>query len=208
MRSYKQYCALAKALDVVGDRWTLLIVRELLLVGPCRYSDLQSGLPGIATNLLADRLKDLENAGLVKQEVAPPPIATTLYSLTARGEALEPALAALGVWGAPLLAGASREDVLLTHWLAMPIKHLLQDHKPELSPTTIEVRIGDRPMTIRVGHGQVVPTAGRAERPDLVLAGPRQAVLGMLAGKLDLATAVGAGLQYEGDVSALSRLRP
>src|SRR6185295_293446 len=87
MRSYKQYCALAKALDVVGDRWTLLIVRELLIRGRCRYTDLRNGLPGIATNLLADRLREMEQSGLVSREEAPPPIATTLFQLTPRGEA-------------------------------------------------------------------------------------------------------------------------
>ena len=79
MRSYGQYCSVAKALDVVGDRWTLLIVRELLLQGPCRYTDLRNGLPGIATNLLADRLSELESAGLVRREEAAPPVATTLF---------------------------------------------------------------------------------------------------------------------------------
>jgi len=92
VRSYKQYCALAKALDVIGDRWTLLIVRELLIRGFCRYTDLRNGLPGIATNLLADRLRELEQAGIVCREDAPPPIATTLFHLTGRGKELEPIL--------------------------------------------------------------------------------------------------------------------
>src|ERR1041385_5860664 len=77
MRSYDEYCAIAKSLDVVGDRWTLLIVRELALSGPSRYTDLRNGLPGIATNLLAERLRDLELAGVITREDAPPPIATT-----------------------------------------------------------------------------------------------------------------------------------
>ena len=85
MRSYRQYCALAKALDVLGDRWTLLIVRELMLGGPSRYTDLRNGLPGIATNLLSERLRELEAAGVVAREEAPPPVATTLFSLTPRG---------------------------------------------------------------------------------------------------------------------------
>jgi DNA-binding HxlR family transcriptional regulator len=76
-RGYGQHCALAKALDVIGDRWTLLIVRELLARGPCRYTDVRNGLPGIATNLLAARLRDLERSGIVRREEAPPPIATT-----------------------------------------------------------------------------------------------------------------------------------
>ena len=85
MRSYGQYCSVAKALDVVGDRWTLLIVRELLLRGACRYTDLKDGLPGIATNLLADRIRELEAAGLIRREEAPPPVATTLVHLTEAG---------------------------------------------------------------------------------------------------------------------------
>src|SRR5436309_7100067 len=103
MRSYNEYCAVAKSLDVVGDRWTLLIVRELALRGACRYTDLRNGLPGIATNLLAERLRELEQAGVVTREEAPPPIATTLFKLTSRGEQLRPVLDALTRWGVPLM---------------------------------------------------------------------------------------------------------
>src|SRR5271155_5391938 len=99
MRSYGQYCSVARGLDIVGDRWTLLIVRELLLQGPCRFTDLKNGLPGIAANLLSTRLKELEDAGLISRENAPPPVATALYTLTENGLALEPVLKALGLWG-------------------------------------------------------------------------------------------------------------
>jgi len=99
MRSYGQYCSVGKALDIVGDRWTLLIIRELLAQGPCRYTDLKNGLPGIATNLLSDRLRGLESAGLVRREEAGPPIATALFRLTGTGAELEPVLAALSGWG-------------------------------------------------------------------------------------------------------------
>ena len=85
MRSYNEYCSIAKSLDVVGDRWTLLIVRELAQRGACRYTDLRDGLPGIATNLLAERLRQLEQSGVVVREEAPPPIATTLLSCKASG---------------------------------------------------------------------------------------------------------------------------
>src|SRR6266566_8503741 len=86
-RSYDQYCAVARGLDVIGDRWTLLLVRALLL-GPIRYKDLLSGLPGIGTNLLADRLKELESAGLIERTVLPPPAGSTVYQLTEAGQAL------------------------------------------------------------------------------------------------------------------------
>ena len=104
MRSYDQYCSIARALDVVGDRWTLLIIRELLLQGPCRFTDLKNGLPGIATNLLSTRLKELQDADLLSRSDAPPPVATALYSLTDTGLALEPVLQALGLWGLRYMA--------------------------------------------------------------------------------------------------------
>src|SRR5471032_2293839 len=112
MRSYSQYCGLARALDVVGDRWTLLIVRELLLLGPARYTDLQHGLPGIATNLLVTRLRDMEDAGLVEREDAAPPSVAKLFRLTPRGEQLEPALMALGSWGGPLMGEPTDDDIV------------------------------------------------------------------------------------------------
>ena len=111
MRSYDEYCAMAKSLDVVGDRWTLLIVRELELRGACRYTDLRNGLPGIATNLLADRLRELEHAGVVVREEAPPPIATTLFRLTPRGAELRPVLESLVRWGMPLMAADNAGEI-------------------------------------------------------------------------------------------------
>src|SRR6266480_4402142 len=116
MRSYGQYCSVAKALDLIGDRWTLLIVRELLLRGACRYTDLRHGLPGIATNLLADRLRDLEENGIVRREDAPPPVASTVFRLTPRGEQLRPALVELGRWGAPLMAEPGDDEAFRSHW--------------------------------------------------------------------------------------------
>src|SRR5438132_1275053 len=121
MRPYGQFCPLAKALDVVGDRWTLLIVREVSM-RPCRYTDIRDGLPGIATNLLADRLKSLEAAGVITAEKAPPPVATTLYRLTERGEALLPAVEALVLWGAPLLADADEADEVRSRWLVPAVQ--------------------------------------------------------------------------------------
>src|SRR5215208_4365136 len=113
-RSYNQYCPLAYALDLVGERWTLLIVRELL-AGPHRFKDLLAGLPGISTNLLSDRLKSLEEQGLIRRRVLPPPAGSTVYELTAAGQALEPAVLELGKWGShflpPTLEGVALPSV-------------------------------------------------------------------------------------------------
>src|SRR5262249_46992187 len=107
-RSYRQYCGIARALDVVGERWTLLLVRELL-TGPKRFTDLLAALRGIGANLLTTRLKELEGAGLVRRTALPPPVAIMVYELTDAGTELEPALLALAHWGARYL-GTPRQD--------------------------------------------------------------------------------------------------
>jgi DNA-binding HxlR family transcriptional regulator len=208
VRSYGQCCALAKALDVVGDRWTLLIVRELLIRGSCRYTDLRDGLPGIATNLLADRLRELELAGIVRRELAPPPIATTLFRLTTRGEELEPVLQELGHWGAPFLAEPAAGDVFRSRWLTLPLVHHLRDRTPGLPPVTLEIRTGDEPMIVETAGGGVRIRPGSVPNPDALLTGPPHLVVAVLTGKLDLADNRAAGLQYLGDPETLRRLQP
>jgi len=208
MRSYGQFCALAKALDVVGDRWTLLIVRELLLRSACRYTDLREGLPGIATNLLVDRLRQMEAAGIVRREAAPPPVATTLYELTERGEALRPVVEALGRWGGPLLASAPTGDSFRSRWLAFPAEAHLRDRTPDGPPITIEVRTGEEPLLIETLDRGVRARPGRTEHPDAVMAGPPQVIVEVLAGRLDLAAARARGLRYDGDPMVLRRLQP
>ena len=208
VRTYGQHCGLAKALDAVGDRWTLLIVRELLIRGRCRYTDLLNGLPGIATNLLADRLREMEAAGLVRRGEAPPPVATTVFELTGRGAELEAVIAALGRWARPLLAAPKPGDVFRGHWLALPARLYLADRSPKRAPQTIELNAGDEPVTLRVGDGEVHAWPGRAEHPDAVLMGPPHVIVGALTGKLDLARARAAGLRYQGDPAVLRRVRP
>jgi DNA-binding HxlR family transcriptional regulator len=207
VRSYGQYCSLAKALDVVGDRWTLLIVRELLLRGACRYTDLRTGLPGIATNLLADRLRELELAGIVSREEAPPPIASTLFLLTPRGEELRGALVELGRWGAPLMSERDRDEEFRGHWLAMPVELFLTDRSPDLPPVTIEVQTGAEPMLIETVDGGARTYPGEATDPDAVLSGTPQLVIGVLSGRLELGAAERRGLRYEGDPAVLARVR-
>jgi DNA-binding HxlR family transcriptional regulator len=206
MRTYDQYCPAARALDVVGDRWTLLIVRELLNRGAARYTDLKDGLPGIATNLLADRLRELEENGIITREAAPPPIATTLFRLTPRGEALKPVLTALGLWGMPLLEEASEEAAFRSHWLVVPLEYRLSDHTPARPPVTVEVRTGDQPMVIETVEGAVRVRPGTAENPDAILSGPPPVVMDVLMRNLDFATARRRGMDFEGDPEAVRRL--
>jgi len=208
MRSYKQYCGLAKALDVIGDRWTLLIVRELLIRERCRYTDLLKGLPGIATNLLVDRLRDLEQAGVIARTAEPPPIATDLFSLTARGRELEGPILELGRWGAPLLASAPREDQFCGHWLALPAKLHLVDRDPRASPVSIEIRTDDEPLTIVVGAGAVTARPGPGTDPDVTLSGSPRVVLDLLVGRTGLPAALAKGLKHEGNLGVLKRIQP
>ena len=191
---------------MVGDRWTLLIVRELLLRGACRYTDLRNGLPGIATNLLADRLRQLERAGVVSREEAPAPIATTLFRLTKRGEELKDALVELGRWGVPLMSEPGAHDSFRSHWLAMPVALFLTDHTPERPPVTIEVQTGEEPIVIETAEGGARTRPGVAEQADAVLRGTPRLVLGVLSGQLDLAAAEARGLRYEGDAQVLLRV--
>ncbi|MER6690871.1 winged helix-turn-helix transcriptional regulator [Streptomyces minutiscleroticus] len=119
-RSYDQYCSAARALDSVGDRWTLLIVRELL-AGPRRYTDLHADLPGVSTDVLASRLRDMEREGLTTRRRLPPPGAAYVYELTARGRRLLPVLQALSAWGAPALGERAATDAVRAHWFALPL---------------------------------------------------------------------------------------
>ena len=208
VRSYHQYCPIAKALDVVGDRWTLLIVRELLLQGPCRYTDLQQGLPGIATNLLAERLRDLERQGVISREEAPPPIAASLFRLTPRGLELEDAIYELGRWGEPLMTERDSRDVYRDRWLALPVRLFVKDALPDGPPVTIELRPGAELMTIDLRDGQVHTRPGAAENPDLILTGTPEQLVGVLTGQLKLTTARNQGLSAQGDARVLTRLRP
>lgn len=208
MRSYGQFCGLAKGLDVIGDRWTLLIVRELLIRGASRYTDVQTGLPGIPTNLLADRLREMEDTGLVRRGVAPGPGAVAVYALTSRGEALEGVIAALGRWAAPLLDAPAKGDAFLPHWLVLPARLYLTDRAPDKAPTRIEVRDRGERVTLEAAKGSVTARLGPADKPDAVIIGPTPLAWQLLLGRMDLGQARKAGLKVEGKPSALKRFGP
>src|SRR3954470_15643562 len=116
-RRYEQYCPMAHALDLVGDRWALLVVRELMH-GPKRYTDLVEPLRGIGTNILAARLRDLEAHGVVSRRTLPPPAASRVYDVTAYGRELKPVMRELALWGARSLGPPTDEDQLFEGWIA------------------------------------------------------------------------------------------
>ncbi len=183
MRSYGQYCALARTLDVIGDRWTLLIIRELF-AHDCRYSDLRDALPGIATNLLAERLRHLQHHTVIEAYDAPAPVRATVYRLTERGRALGPALAALVAWGGPLLADQG-DDEFRTHWLALGLPTFFQGvDVAGIAPLDVVIRTGDEPATLTVGRDGVAMTMGASTSPAAVtIEGPPDGVVAVLTGR-------------------------
>jgi len=206
LKSYNQSCALAKCLDLVGDRWTLLIIRELLIRESCRYTDIRTALPGIASNLLADRLNQLESHGLIFREDAPPPVATTLFHLTERGQSLEPAILELGRWGSPLLMSPSKKDMLQAHWLVLPLRLYLRDQKPSEAKIIINVLVGAEAIAVEASQGRITVRLGALKFPDAVVKGKPESVLRLFTGRTTLAAALAEGVQWEGSPSALGRV--
>jgi DNA-binding HxlR family transcriptional regulator len=207
MRSYGQYCSIAKALDVVGDRWTLLIIRELMIRGACRYTDLKNGLPGIATNMLSDRIRELEASGLIRREDAPPPVATTLFHLTEAGAQLHPVLDALAQWGVQyMIEGPAAGDEFRGHWFAFPASFFLRDRDPDGPPLSIELRAANSPVVVEVSGGSVRTRLGTAAAPDLVLEGSPHVILAVMSGHLSVEEAASLGLRVSGDVRVLQRV--
>ncbi|WP_431951675.1 winged helix-turn-helix transcriptional regulator [Nocardia lijiangensis] len=177
-RSYDHFCTVSRALDVVGDRWTLLVVRELSS-GPRRYSDLFADLPGISTDVLAARLKDLERDGILTRRRVGPRAATAVYELTAAGLDLRPVLAALSAWGAPLLGERGATDAVRAHWFALPLGRAVAELIPE---GIVTVHIGETAFHYLVTATGISHHDGPAEAPDLELhldlAGATEVVMG------------------------------
>jgi DNA-binding HxlR family transcriptional regulator len=191
-KHYDQYCPVAHALDIVGDRWALLVVRELM-VGPKRYTDLADGLPGIGTNILAARLRDLEAAGVVTKKTLPPPAASRVYDLTGYGRALKAVLRELALWGAQSLGPPTAEDELFPGWLLNPVEMILAP----LAPTgRFEFRVGDEIASLVDG----VAHAGPIDDPDVVVEGDAAGLYNLFVGRrLD-------AVSIEGDRSLLEKL--
>lgn len=207
-RSYDQFCAGARALDAVGDRWTLLIVRELL-AGPRRYTDLHADLPGVSTDVLASRLKDMEQGGLVVRRKLPPPAAATVYALTERGHGLLPVLAALAEWGAPALAERRPTDAVRAHWFALPLRRALEG--VAAVGGVVDVHLDEGEFHVRTGRpaaGEPVYGDGPADRADARIVLDAEVCLALGRGELTFAEAVEDGrIEVSGDGPLAGALR-
>ncbi|MFE5487013.1 winged helix-turn-helix transcriptional regulator [Streptomyces sp. NPDC056527] len=197
-RSYDQYCAAARALDAVGDRWTLLIVRELL-AGPRRYTDLHADLPGVSTDMLAGRLKDMEGAELVTRRRLPPPASAYVYELTRRGRELLPVLRALAEWGAPALEEPRPTDAVRAHWFAIPLLSSLEGAVTGV----VHVTLDEGEFHVRLGGDGQPPEYGDgppAHAADVRLRTDSATLRALASGESTLGQAVRDGrIEVEGD---------
>ncbi len=191
-KRYDEYCPVAHALGLVGERWALLVVLELMR-GPKRYTDLSDNLRGIGTNILASRLRDLEACGIVTKRVLPPPAASRVYELTDYGQELRPVIRELALWGARSLGPPKDEDELFPGWLANALDTVLAPLAP---PGRFEFRVGDEVASLVDGEAQ----AGPVEDPDVVIEGDPEGVYYMfIERQLDC-------VKVEGDRALLERL--
>jgi len=191
-RQYAQGCGTAHALDLVGDRWALLVVRELLQ-GPKRYTDLAEGLPGIGTNILAARLRDLEAAGVVTKNTLPPPAASRVYELTEYGLALKPVMRELALWGTRSLGPPTAADEFFPGWLVCPVDMILGPIAPA---GRFEFRVGDEIASLVDG----VAATGPIDDPDVVVEGNAEELYHLFVDRrLD-------GVAISGDRDLLTRL--
>lgn len=183
-KRYEQYCPMAHALDLVGDRWSLLVLRELMH-GPKRYTDLVDGLPGIGTNILAARLRDLEKADIVARRTLPPPAASKVYELTDYGRELRPAMRELALWGARSLGPPTPESGLFEGWVANAMDIVLA----HLAPTgRFEFRVDGEVASLVDGEVQ----RGPVDDPDVVVEADPASIYDMFVNRrLDQVTVTG-----------------
>jgi DNA-binding HxlR family transcriptional regulator/putative sterol carrier protein len=204
-RTYNDGCAAAHALDLVGERWALLVVRELLL-GPKRFTDLRAGLPHASPNVLAQRLRGLEEAGIVRRRRLPPPAASKIYELTDWGEELEPVIIRLGRWGArsPLRVD---DAPLGVDSLILSLRTMFDPRVAEGFEASYELRIGEDRFRAEVTGGSFEVERGSVERPDATIEAGSATLAELVYQDLPLAEALRSGVvKIEGDEAAVERL--
>lgn len=206
-RGYRQFCPVARALDAVGERWTLLLVRELLL-GSWRFTDLLEALPGLGTSLLAERLKQLEADGLIRRVKLPPPAGSTAYQLTESGKRLGPVVVALGSFGAGLLDEPAPGETVRADLLAL---YTAGSAKPEAlsGPEQIyEFHVDGAAVHIRAGEGAAEAASGPAPRPaDVVVTTDQAGFVDLSLGRRTLPDLAASGrAQISGDAGAFDRV--
>lgn len=209
-RTYNQYCATARTLDLVGERWTLLLIRELL-TGPKRFGDLQTALRGLGTGLLSTRLKHLEREGLVRRVTLPAPARTPAYALTEAGEELGPAVLALARWGMTWAMGERREtEAFHPGWAVLGLRACFDAEAAAGLRAVYEFRVGDEVFHARVADGAVETLHGPAQDPDATVTIGEEDFLDVVGGveRKGLAEAVASGAATAtGDAEALRRLK-
>jgi DNA-binding HxlR family transcriptional regulator len=206
-RAYNQFCALAVALDRLGERWTLLVIRELL-VGPKRYSDLRDGLPGIAANLLAQRLRTLEADGIVRRRRLPKPAASTVYELTDVGRDLEPTLMALMRWGGRFMTRPAEGETVRASWFGLALQAL--SGPDDLAGITADFQLDapDETVHLHVADGTMAVSAAPIDDADARLTTDPRLLFRIAAGGTTLDAEVAAGrASVEGTPEGLNDLR-
>ena len=203
-KRFDQYCPIAHTLSLVGERWALLIVRELLR-GPKRYTDLGLGLPGIGTNVLATRLRELETAGVVRRRKLPPPAASMVYELTEYGAQLEEVLHAAARWGARSL-GLPGPDDLEPEWGLGAFPALFYPERARGLTETYVIRVDENVFTVRVEDGHLQVEVGASDGADAELAMDMSTFYVLASGEVLPAEALADGrMQVDGDAEAAAR---
>jgi DNA-binding HxlR family transcriptional regulator len=203
-RTYGDRCGVARALDLVGERWALLVVRELLL-GPKRFTDLRAGLPHVSPDILAQRLRELEESGVVRRRTLPPPAGSRIYELTERGQELEPIVLALGRFGsvAPFPPGEAEIGV---DAVVVALKSLFSASAADGLKASYELRLGDQHFSVRVGDGRLEVARGSAAAPDAIVeSGPGTLATVLWHGRKVEEARRSGDLAIEGDRQALTR---
>jgi DNA-binding HxlR family transcriptional regulator/putative sterol carrier protein len=203
---YQQYCALARTLDVAGDRWTLLIVRELT-PGPRRFTDLLDGLPGVSRNLLTERLRALERDGIVARQELPPPAARQVYELTDDGRDLAVAMAPLIAWGARRIGDRKPGESFRARWPAVAMAGLADRDAARGVSEIYQYLVGDSAFHFSVDDGSIELHDGRAQDPAVTLTTDEETWAEIASGKITASSAAAAGaLTIDGDPEAARRL--